>query len=181
MTIDPLWYGFSTANQQNMQQVQYLSWVNSRRNVWPLLGKTYHKSNKNKLVSSLKPQARVHISVHGSEITLWPTIWPETISWLWHIIFFISTKRVIPWTSRNTLRMKDYEKKKASICWKTHLTDPIPISMAEATNSFNILPPNSPNKQILRHHKLCQTGPCWSIRISGRKKTYSTLSWKSRG
>jgi len=148
------------------------------------------------------PARRVHISAHGSEITLWPTIWPETISWLWQCIFLSSTKWVIPWTSRNTQDERLWQQSQYML---ENISDslqiyPSPIPMAEATNCFNILP-NSPNKQILHHHKLCQTGPkpntgckilCWRIHISsthivmekqGRKKTYSnsTLSWKSKG
>lgn len=122
VAVDPAWYGFGTANQQNMKQVRYLSWLNSRRNYltspWENLSQI-KVSNKNKLVSSLKPHAWVHISADGSEITFWLTIWPETMPWLWQCIFYLLLNdwlHVLP----GIHRMKDYDKKN-SRCWKTHL------------------------------------------------------------
>jgi hypothetical protein len=73
---------------------------------------------------------------------------------------------------------------------------PSPIPMDEATYSFNILP-NSPNKQILHHHRLCQTGPKLNTGLQdimseniypkysvmekkGRKKTYSHCHGKAQ-
>lgn len=63
----------------------------------------------------------VHISAHDSEITLWLSIWPETISWLWHCIFFNLLLNEWFHGLPGIHRMKDYDNK-ASICWKTHLT-----------------------------------------------------------
>jgi len=172
-----------------MQQVQYLSWVNSRRNVWPPLGKLITNQTKTNWYPAWNHRQGFIYQRMAQKLHCDPQFDCDSA------FFLSSTKWVIPWTSRNTQderlwQQSQYMLENTSDSLQIYLSL---IPMAEATNCFNILP-NSPNKQILHHHKLCQTGPkpntgckilCWRIHISstnivmekqGRKKTTEVIA-----